>query len=276
LLYLVEYANTNSQTKIGKGISELSYSTGEKVTVASTGNTIIVSSATGANYRVGQYVDVSTTLGTGNICSDREITDISAPTDGNVTITVDGNPFTTNTNSIIYHIRQTTGGCDSLNGVSGNARMLPGDGTISVNYRGIEDLWGNIWEFVDGINIKNKDDLGNMEQQPYIADSGFVSNSFAGNYNASGLILPVGNGYVKNFGYSTEADWLLMPNEVEGTAGTYVTDYFGQSWGDAQNKVAVAGAAWADWAGAGLFRWDAGNTSLTAWRVIGTRVLLIP
>jgi hypothetical protein len=53
----------------------------------------------------------------------------------------------------------------------------------------------------------------------------------------------VGNGYVKNHAYFTEADWLLISNEVGGTSGTYVTDYFGQNWRDAQDKVAMAGAS---------------------------------
>jgi hypothetical protein len=53
LLYLVEYADTNSQATIGQGITGLRYNADDKVTVASTepGYTIIVSSATGNFFR---------------------------------------------------------------------------------------------------------------------------------------------------------------------------------------------------------------------------------
>ncbi|MGI6605714.1 MAG: hypothetical protein ACOX2X_01455 [Peptococcia bacterium] len=136
----------------------------------------------------GRIIDVGTSLGGRQVCKDRKITGISAPDgDNNVTITVDGDPFTTAVGNIIYHVGQKTGGCDGLGNGSGSADNSKGS-TVSVSYRGLEDLWGNVWEFVDGINIKNS------EKRPYIADdnSNFADNMFTGVYTSSGVTLACG------------------------------------------------------------------------------------
>jgi hypothetical protein len=178
--------------------------------------------------------------------------------------------------NVLYNVGQKTGGCDSRNGVTGIAELCPDNvtpgvnGYVSVNYRGIEDLWGNVFEFVDGINIKN------AEKQPYIADSGFVTNRFDGNYTASGLILPDGDGYIKNIGCSASADWLLLPVETGGAYNTYITDHFLQNWGDTSDKVAIFGGHWNHGVAAGLFCWYVDKISSSGYIYVGTRVLLIP
>ena len=45
-----------------------------------------------------------------------------------------------------------TGGCDSLGMKSG---CLADDGAHSMIYRGVENIFGNIWQFVDGLGIKD-------------------------------------------------------------------------------------------------------------------------
>lgn len=166
-----------------------------------------------------------------------------------------------------------SGGCDYLNGASGNA---VGDvGKVSVSYRGLEDLWGNVWEFIDGINIENS------EKQPYIADdnSNFADDTFTGVYTPSGVTLPSGNGYVRDFACSGDADWLLMPSAAEETgtgSSTYIPDYYYQNWGNSADKVALAGGIWHHGSYAGLFLWCVNVTSSRANLTVGARVLLIP
>jgi len=161
-----------------------------------------------------------------------------------------------------------SGGCDYLNGASGNA---VGDiGKVSVSYRGVEDLWGNVWEFVDGINIKNS------EKQVYIADHGFVSDRFAQPYQPTGVFLPLGEGYIKDFACSAEADWLLMPTVV-GEETSYIPDYFYQYWDEnTEDKVAMVGGRWNLGNSAGLFYWNVAVPSSTAALHMGARLLFIP
>jgi len=281
LLYLVEYADTNSQSStvgIGKGITELRLSTDDKVTVASTNaNTIIVSTTTAGYYSIGQIIGVGTSLGNGSVCTNRMITGIAATVDGNVTITVDGTEFSTTTDPVnyIYHVGQKTGGCDGKDGVSGSAAMYsdgvtPGvDGKVSINYRGLEDLWGNVWEFVDGINIK-------ANHRPYVADHGFASDVFDEPYTDAGFNLPSVNGYVSNFACSAGADWLLMPlaaGEAGTGSGAYIPDYYYQATG---NRVALVGGYWNNGPYAGLFRWAVTHVSSSAALDVGARLLQIP
>ena len=46
-----------------------------------------------------------------------------------------------------------TGSCDSVPNLTG--RPSGTDGKTGVVYRGIEDFWGNVWEWVDGVNWNN-------------------------------------------------------------------------------------------------------------------------
>jgi formylglycine-generating enzyme required for sulfatase activity len=157
----------------------------------------------------------------------------------------------------------SSGGCDYLNGASGNA--VGETGKVSVSYRGLEDLWGNVWEFVDGINIK-------ADHRPYVADHGFASDVFDEPYTDAGFNLPSGDGYVRDFACSGDADWLLMPSAVGASSG-YIPDYYYQATG---NRVAVVGGRWPSGSGAGLFRWDINFTSSDAHLPVGARALLIP
>ncbi|GEM_PF-996594 len=268
LLYLVEYADTNSQSTIGQGITGLRYTDVDKIKGVivdeGTGNTdndkIIVSySDTGQYYKVDQFIDVGTTRGARNVWKNRKI--IGTTTAGDdTTITVTGGecPGTVAANYILYHVGQKTGGCDGLDGASGSA--------VSVSYRGLEDLWGNVWEFVDGINIK-------ADHRPYVADHGFASDVFYGTiYQDAGFDLPGTNNWVNNFACSAGADWLLMPSAV-GASSAYIPDYYYQATG---NRVALVGGNCYDGTNAGLFDWNVSNDSSTAYLAVGARLLLIP
>ena len=276
LLYLVEYADTNCQTAVGRGIVDLRYHEADVITEATTGNTIVVSyNTTGKYYKVGQIIDVGTSLGARNICKNRKIIGITTEAD-KTTITVDevGGNFTTAVGNILYHVGQKSGGCDGLDIPSGIAPFGTDgkkgvDGQVSVSYRGLEDLWGNVWEFIDGININND------EKQPYIADHGFKDNQFSSEstYQASGVILPSNEGYVKDFALSAEADWLLMPSTV---GGSYIPDYYYQNWAWAVDKVALVGGGWFYGNLAGLFYWHVHYSSADSWIHDGARVMRIP
>lgn len=73
--------------------------------------------------------------------------------------------------------RTKSGQCDSLGMKSG---CLNNDSKHAIIYRGIENIFGNIWQFVDGINIK--------ENQSYVCTnpSEYVSDTFAAPYKELG------------------------------------------------------------------------------------------
>jgi len=115
--------------------------------------------------------------------------------------------------------------------------------TTPMSYRGIENLYGNIWKWVDGINIK-------ADRNPWIADHDFASDLFSHPYVDTGLTLPSSNGYGSNLAYGAALDYAFLPSAVAGSTTTYLTDYYYQSTG---NRSALLGGSWSYGANAGAF-----------------------
>jgi len=149
LLYLVEYADFNSQSMIGMGRTELS----------------------GGSWTKDSYIGVT---GKSNA-------------DGNGTGNVGGN--------------------------SNNAYM---------SYRGIENFFGNIWKWVDGININ--------DNVPYVSnDDANWADDTATDYTALGVTLHNGNGYQ---GTLEQINRGFLPASLTGgSASAKITDYYWQAAG---------------------------------------------
>src|SRR5574337_386891 len=117
--------------------------------------------------------------------------------------------------------------------------------TNPFSYRGIENPFGNSWKFVDGINIQNN--------VPYIADNGFVSDTFTSPYINSGLTLYNVNDWVGDIKVSSAFDYMFLPGAGGGSSSTKLTDYYYQALG---NMVALFGSFWSYGSLVGLFYWD--------------------
>ena len=100
------------------------------------------------------------------------------------------------------------------------------DGWNIVTYRGEENFFGNIWKWIDGINIYNYG-VGSV----HIADHSFADGS-VDHYEDAGITICGANGYVSAFGYNEDFDWLFIVSECSGDSALPVGDYF------YQNKVA--------------------------------------
>lgn len=150
-----------------------------------------------------------------------------------------------------------TGETDSM--VYHTGRAAGTDGKTAVQYRGIENPWGNVLEFVDGINFKN--------YAPYICtDPTKYADDITTNYTITGVSLG-GNGWTKGLGLSTNFPWAYLPNEVGGSGSTFIPDYvthLSQGW-----QVLVVGG---DGSYAGLFRFGSNYTSLESNSTIGARL----
>lgn len=154
----------------------------------------------------------------------------------------------------------TLGGCDSLGMKSG---CLANAGATSVIYRGIENIFGNIWQFVDGLNIK--DNAAYICYKP----SSYAVDTFTGDYSALGYTNATANGNPNKMGYDANNPMVALPSVV-GTS-TY-GDYYWQNTG---NRIAHVGGAWDFGASDGLFCWYLADDSLNANTHIGSRLLKI-
>lgn len=136
--------------------------------------------------------------------------------------------------------------------------------TYAMSYRGIENLYGNIWNFVDGVNIN--------DNVPYVADNNFASDVFSGEYESLGVILSSTNGYASDIAYNNNYNFGFLPVEVSGSSSTELADYYHQSSGQ---MVALLGGSWTDGSRAGGFRWYLDSSSTGSARAIGARLAFI-
>lgn len=139
--------------------------------------------------------------------------------------------------------------------------------TTAVNYRGIENLWGNIWTWMDGFNCNSG--------TPYVCDTfAFVDDTATG-YTQIGFNLPESN-YITAFGYDANNDWILLPSESSDTASADgpIGDRVGTGSGW---RASRSGGAWSsnDYAGAFYFYCN-DDSSAVAGVSIGARIMYIP
>lgn len=152
-----------------------------------------------------------------------------------------------------------TGETDAM--VYHTGRANSGD-NAAVQYRGIENPWGNVSEFIDGINVYG--------QSVYICtDPEIYTDDTDTNYPYSNIKLPT-SGWTKGLGLSTNFPWAYLPNEVGGSGSTFIPDYvthLSQGW-----QVLVVGGYYSDGSYAGLFRFGSNYTSLESNSTIGARL----
>lgn len=164
---------------------------------------------------------------------------------------------------------EITGATTNLGNASG--AVMNANNFNVVTYRGEENLWGNIWTFVDGMNINAKG-----IHKLYVADHAFADSVLDGAYKDTGITLAKANGYVSAFGYNEAFDWLFVTSEVLGNSSLPVGDYFWQNHTYNAVMIARLGADWNGGADAGAFCWTVGSTPSHRARAIGARPVYFP
>ena len=149
--------------------------------------------------------------------------------------------------------------------------------TFSVpRYRGIENPFGHLWKWTDGIKIIIQSEAAGGLSKMYICDEpSKFTNSGVGNYEYRGDISRK-DGYVKQLVLGE--DGKIMPLEVGGGSTTYFCDYFYTnipSSGESECGVLFGGAAHAG-AAAGFVYANANYAHTYAGAYIGSRLCFIP
>ncbi len=151
-------------------------------------------------------------------------------------------------NGLSYSL--VSGECDSLGMKSGT---LTNDGKHSMVYRGIENIYGDKWQYVDGINIKNNQAYINYNPDTYIVDI------FDGNYKPLGYINATVNGFSSSFGYDSNHSLIAFPITTGGSG--YTSDYYWQSTGI---KIALVGGNEISNSRCGFWAWGLSDNSSNA------------
>lgn len=265
-LFYVEFATLHSQSIIA-GFTTGRYNILDVLTADTSpaGNTLVVANATGALYEIGQAISVGTSPGGNERFYGRTITaiDVDTPGAGSTTITFDGAAVELFTNDILYNTGWKHGATDSIVASSGSL-VSNSTGKHAMKYRGIENAWGNIWQFVDGVNIN--DNQAWVEED---ADN-YASNLFASPYAQLSYVNHNANGYISAMGHDAGRPFAEFPTAVGGGSTTYYADYYYQNM---NQRIALLGGSWTRGSLAGLACWDLRRTSSDASVSFGARLL---
>lgn len=165
---------------------------------------------------------------------------------------VDGNSAALNsgaTDSMIYHTGRAAGE----------------DGKTAVQYRHIENPWGNVYQWVDGANFNARAAYICLDPDKYADDT-------TDNYTATGVTLP-SSGWIKSLGFSDAFPWAFLPNANGGSETTDIPDRVHSNTGW---RVLCVGGYWLNGSAAGLFFFYAGDSASSASSGVGARLLYIP
>ena len=162
------------------------------------------------------------------------------------------------------------GETDSLGMKSG---CLVNDGKHSMIYRGIEDIYGNTADFLDGINIKDYQAYINYDFTTYKSDV------FDGNYRALGYVNKSlgddgGYGWITKLGYDSNNPLIGLPIDVDANNTDFnnpsgIKDGYGARPGE---LILVVGGAYANSLYAGLW-FSAASGGSVADAVVGSRLI---
>ena len=253
VLFTIEFVTLDSQSKIA-GWTSGQFNAAHTLTAdTSSANTIVVANATGAAFAVGQPISLGTVAGSTSVFYGRNITNIQVdtPAAGSTTITVDGAAFSAVTGNVIWNCGWKSGFSSGIAATSGSLANNT-NGKNPFHYRGIENLYGNAWQFVDGLNI-------NARQAWYCKDAAqFASNIFASPYIQLGYVNKDASGYAKYMGFDAANPTVELPVDV---SENYYKDYYYQSSGQV---IAVVGGRWYSGGDAGLWSWALADSSAAA------------
>ena len=126
---------------------------------------------------------------------------------------------------------------------------------------GLEDFWGNIWEWIDGL-------VTDSTRNILTANSGFNDTGSGYTNNGQGATSDIGN-YMSKVQGGTKTGFIAK--EVSGSASTYYTDY-GYLYA---GLVAMFGGHWSSDAGAGAFPLHVNNASSDADAHIAARLMYL-
>ena len=260
MLYLVEYADYDSQAMLGKGNTSFRYNAKDKAILTQSASNEVTIALTSLNlYKVGQQIDIGTgSLGsrTSHTQTYRTIAKIEEyKVDGKLkgqTITFDGNPIDIVAGSHgIWSCAQNTGSTDSLGMKSG---YVGTNGYSAVIYRGIENFFGNAYQFVDGMNVKpNGEVYINYKPETYESDK------FDGDYQKIGYAPCAKVGYAKTLGYDNTNPLIALTTEIADKSNS-IKDYYYTNSGT-HNRVWLVGGGHGIGSGAGAFCWGMSSSS---------------
>ena len=277
-LFLIRFANKNSQSIIGEGWVNLRqpsfkiYNNGpsNKIVIAELENSVEfywfknqrVCTVKKNDHDVSEYAILNDYIK-------------NSPAKGYTTFIVDK---TLNFDTTMYFgsSAQLTGWSDVLNKNTGRTKQVmlnKENRSCSVKLFGIENLWGNAWEMVDGLYFKGLKPYVSFDMLKYDQELSYEPIGFncieQFSNNAGDF------GYISNLGIDNKFTWLSFPDllggiGIDGNNG--YGDYFYQSNELVSNRYSVFGGGFDHFSRAGMFNFRNWNSSTNFWYLYGSRM----
>lgn len=264
-LYKIEFANLNSQTVFGPGITSVRYTATDTAVLAEMAvNRFVTTTVIASNFNVGNVINIGTSRGGNNVASMRVITAINALDASNSEIVFDGAAVNVAIGNIIAMVAQKTGQTVNLQKPSGKLSGI--SGRTSFKWRGIEDPFGNLYEWVDGVLIN--DNKGYICNKPSL-----FASTLTADYKPLSYINANANGYPFEMGYDENYPEAQFPIAVGAGSSTGYADYYYRNTG---LKGAFFGGGAADGKYSGLFYWALFDAPSDAYWLLGGRLMYKP
>lgn len=262
-LFIIEQATIHSQSKMAGYTSGQYTATHLAIITESGANRIIVPNATAALYEVGQAISIGTSQGGNQIFYGRDITAIEVYDANNKAIIFDGTPVNITIGNMLYNTGYKNGFSNNIASSVGSIKSNS-SGKHPFVWHGIESLYGDIYQFIDGINI--------IQNQSWVCKNAknYASNIFTSPYEKLSYINSNANGYISALGFDVNNPFVQFPVSATGGNTTYFGDYYYQSTGQ---YIALVGGFWSYGSVAGLFFWHLSYSSSSTSVYIGGRLL---
>ena len=230
-LFLIEHADRHSQRALGNGFGKILQParTFRCVRPERSTNRVIAQMTPGMSLKTirnGLYEGCSVLITSFEKPQEvlfgsrilREIR-LDDPEAGLVSFHLEGDPFETHGNMCLGGSAQRTGLSDAVPGHSGHGQFHgspPYDAyRCAVKYRHLENLWGNLWCYIDGVNL--------AKGRAYVCDSmEAYGRGLTPAYRPAGIesVMQDDNGdiggarevhFLKNLGWNPAEPWLALP-----------------------------------------------------------------
>ena len=169
--------------------------------------------------------------------------------------------FTAGSNSAAI----TTGHTDAVKTPSGS-EVSNTDGQHACKYRGIENLWGNVYTFCDGISFASEKIYICTDPTKYAAGKTAAPYVYHGNR-------PTTSHWIKTVAPLDRNPLIQFATATDGSSSTYFADYVYYS---SSGTILLVGGAWGYDPYAGLWNWDGNFSASSASALVGGRLCYKP
>ena len=143
------------------------------------------------------------------------------------------------------------------------------DGLSAMKYRGIENLWGNIYQWIDGLYISNSTNVIYVNKKPSTYANYSSTQYYSIGYELSGSV-----GFISKMNYDANNPFIQLPKEGGSLTPTKYADFYFKAL--SRNTIMGVGGYWLNNSIVGITAIDVSNTPTLYDDSFGTRIMKKP